>query len=112
MKQKIPPGVVVVALILVIIGVCWFGWHTVNGGRDHDVTFETIQYYQGLRAQMNAQHATNMGDAAKKGGPSYGTQASQSPGGAPGMQGAPSYGMAPGGPPTGAGSTGGSAPGR
>jgi len=112
MKRKIPPGVVVAVLILVLLGICWYGWRTVRGGPNGDVTAETIKYYQGLRAQMNAQHATNKGEAAKKGGPAYATQASPSPGGASGMQGAPSYGMTPGGAPTGATPTGGSAPGR
>lgn len=107
MKQKVGPGLVAGALILVVAVVAYFGWRTVTGGPNGDVTSQQIKHWQEVRAQSNAQKMS-MSGAAKMGAPvsarpggSEGAPVSAAPmGGAP-MGGAPMGGN-PAGRPSGA----------
>src|SRR5579871_4920487 len=46
MSQKIPTGVVVAVIALVVVVAAYFGWRTLSGGSSGDITQEKIQYYQ------------------------------------------------------------------
>src|SRR5579859_1406672 len=69
MKQKIPAGVFVAVLVIVVIGVLYFGWRTVSGGPNADVTQDSIKHYQALAAQEAAHKPTSREEAAKAGAP-------------------------------------------
>ena len=90
MKQKIPTGVVVAVVVIVVVGVLYFGWHTISGGPNADVTQQTISHYQAMVAQEKAHKPTSPQDAARAGAPM----------GSMGAPGGPASGSArPGGPP-------------
>jgi hypothetical protein len=72
MKQKIPTGVVVAILVIVVVGVLYFGWYTISGGPNGDVTQESIKHYQAMVAQARAHKPTSPQEAARSGAPIMG----------------------------------------
>lgn len=106
MKQKLPGGVIVAVLALVAACIAFFGYRTVTGGPNGDVTQESIKHWQSVRAQENSQKPSSAADAAKVGAPmSGGAPSSASRYGAP-MSGPPTAGHSPMGAPMGAPSGG------
>jgi len=96
MKQKIPTSVVVAAIVVLVVGVLYFGWRTIKGGPDADVTEASIKHWQAAKTQAMAHKPTSAAEAQQSGAP-----ITVLPGGAA------SRGNAPAGAPMGAPSGGG-----
>ena len=84
MKQKIPPGVVVAVIVVVLAGVAYFGWYYMSGGRNGDVTAQTINHWQEMKNQALAHKMNSPAAAAKAGAPMAGAPAGGAPMSAPG----------------------------
>jgi hypothetical protein len=69
MKEKIPAIAVIAAIVIVVAGALFFGWHAVAGGGSTDMTQENINRYQKLKEQTLAHKPTSPQDAAKAGAP-------------------------------------------
>lgn len=69
MSQKIPTGVVVAVIALVVVVAAYFGWHTLSGGSSGDITQEKIQYYQSQVKKQQEHKFTSPQEAAKAGAP-------------------------------------------
>ncbi len=69
MKQKLPAGVVIAAVVVVAVGVLYFGWRAISGGPNADVTAENIQRYQAMKTQAQAHKMSSPEEAAKAGAP-------------------------------------------
>jgi hypothetical protein len=69
MQQKISPGLVA-AIIIVVVGIAaFFGWRTMSGGPNGDVTNQTIQHWQDAKNAAMSHKPTSREEAAKMGAP-------------------------------------------
>lgn len=69
MKQNISMGAVVAVIVIVVLGVAYFGWRSMSGGPNGDMTQENINRYQASKNQAMANKPTNREEAAKAGAP-------------------------------------------
>ena len=69
MKQKLPPGVIVAVIVLVVVVVAYFGWRTLSGGPNADITQAKLKYYADMKAKSQAHKFTSPQEAAKAGAP-------------------------------------------
>jgi len=66
MAQKIPPGVIVAVIVLVVLIAAFYGWRTLRSG---DITQAKIQYYDEQQKKMNANKYSSPQEAGKAGAP-------------------------------------------
>ena len=69
MKQKLSPGVIVAVIAFVVVVVAYFGWRTLSGGPNGDITQDKIKYYDEQQKKQEAHKFTSPQDAAKSGAP-------------------------------------------
>ena len=69
MAQKLPTGVVVAVIALVVIVAAYFGWRTLSGGPNGDITQAKIKYYDEQQKKQEANKFTSRQEAAKAGAP-------------------------------------------
>ncbi len=69
MKQKLPAGVIVAVIVVVVIALAYFGWRTLSGGPNADITQEKINFYDAQVKARQAHKISSPQEAAKAGAP-------------------------------------------
>jgi len=69
MAQRIPAGVIVAVIVLVVVITAYFGWRVVSGGPNGDITQYKIQYYDEQQKKLQGHKFTSPQEAAKAGAP-------------------------------------------
>lgn len=81
MKKSIPVSVVIASVVILILILGYYGWHTLSGGPNADATQANIDYWK-QQQSMHQQSPANP----------YGSGGAQKPGVNPGQaQGAPGH---------------------
>ncbi|HLK56338.1 MAG TPA: hypothetical protein VKU00_07225 [Chthonomonadaceae bacterium] len=69
MKQNLSPGVIVAVIALVAVVLAYFGWRTLRGGPNADITQDKIKYYAEQKQKRQEHKFSSPQEAAKAGAP-------------------------------------------